>query len=133
MKIDHRTKLSEIQEAFSKVFPHLRLAFYKTPHSAGEATSDREKLDPSNAIGDVSTNLGSQHLSFDGMQSIHAFESMLATDLGLYAQVFRRSGNLWLQTTATDGWALDEANRKGGHSEELYEGQKLTPPEIPPE
>ena len=33
----------------------------------------------------------------------------------LNVQVFRRSGNIWLQTTATDHLSLSAQNEKGGH------------------
>ncbi len=53
--------------------------------------------------------------------SVSELEQLFLTKYGLNAQVFRRSGNLWLQTSATDHWTLAEQNRKGGHSEELFE------------
>jgi hypothetical protein len=31
----------------------------------------------------------------------------------LHTQVFRRSGNIWLETTITDGWTLKEQNNQG--------------------
>jgi hypothetical protein len=38
-------------------------------------------------------------------------------------QVFRRSGMLWLQTSATDDWTLATQELKGGHSEKIYQGK----------
>jgi hypothetical protein len=32
---------------------------------------------------------------------------------GLSAQVFRKSGKVWLETTVTDSWTLEEQNRQG--------------------
>ncbi|MDE3144966.1 MAG: hypothetical protein KGL19_12475, partial [Bacteroidota bacterium] len=32
---------------------------------------------------------------------------------GLSTQVFRKSGNIWLVTTVTDKWTLEEQNRQG--------------------
>lgn len=124
MKISPHTKLSEIQEAFNKKFPHLRIEFYTKPHDPGEGTLDRDRMDPEGTVGDVVKTVSVDQLQFDGKMAISALETQLHEELGLHAQVFRRSGNLWLQTTVTDNWTLDDANRKGGHSEELFEEQQ---------
>jgi hypothetical protein len=41
------------------------------------------------------------------------FENALMDQFGLSAQVFRRSGNLWLETTITDYWTLKQQNEHG--------------------
>jgi hypothetical protein len=51
--------------------------------------------------------------------TVAELERLFVENFGLNAQVFRRSGTLWLQTSATDNWTLAEQNRKGGHSEQL--------------
>ncbi|HLF63192.1 MAG TPA: hypothetical protein VI603_05555 [Saprospiraceae bacterium] len=131
MKIDHQTRLADIQDAFSKQFSHLRLEFYKKPHEAGEGSADREKLNRTRALSEVTKSPRMHELHFDSKMQISGLESMLEKEFGLYAQVFRRSGNLWLQTTATDGWTLDQANSKGRHSEELSKEEQETEPEPP--
>ncbi len=119
MKIDHNTKLADIQNAFSKKFPHLRLEFYSKRHEPGKGTADRQKLNPEQSLGDLSSTGKEYVLTLDGGTKISEFETLLDKELGLHAQVFRRSGNLWLQTTTTDEWTLDKAEQKGSHSEEL--------------
>jgi len=32
---------------------------------------------------------------------------------GLGVQVFRKSGTIWLETTVTDGWTLEDQNKQG--------------------
>ena len=41
------------------------------------------------------------------------FENALMDQFGLSAQVFRRSGNIWLETTITDYWTLKQQNEHG--------------------
>ena len=48
----------------------------------------------------------------DGM-TVTDFENALMDQFGLSAQVFRRSGNLWLETTITDYWTLKQQNEHG--------------------
>lgn len=120
MTINQSTKLSDIQLAFSKQFQYLRLEFYKTKHGAGEGSTEKGKLDASQLVNELSDKAVGQTVTFDGELRISEFEKTFASQYGISVQVFRRSGNLWLQTTTTDSWTLDEANRKGGHSELLY-------------
>ena len=54
------------------------------------------------------------------------FEKMFHDKFGLNVQVFRKSGNLWMQTTSTDHWTLAEQNRKGGSSELHYKEKYRT-------
>lgn len=131
MKIDQRTKLSDIQNAFNKQYTHLRLEFYKKPHEAGEGSADREKLNHDKTLGEVTKSLQVRDLHFNDHMQIKDFEALLDIDLGLHAQVFRRSGSVWLQTTATDAWTLDQANRKGRHSEVLSKDLTEEQPEPP--
>ncbi len=56
----------------------------------------------------------------DSKLPVGEFEQKFLAKYGLNVQVFRKSGNLWMQTTATDSWTLAEQNRKGGASEEAY-------------
>ena len=44
---------------------------------------------------------------------VEELERILKKDFGLRAQVFRKSGNLWLETTMTDGWTLAQQNYHG--------------------
>jgi hypothetical protein len=45
----------------------------------------------------------------------NAFEEMY----GLSVQVFRKSGNTWLQTTTSDSWTLNEQNQKALEKHEV--------------
>ena len=123
MIIDQNTLLSDIQAAFSNEFQHLRIEFYRTHHDTGEGSAEREKLASDVRVGDISNAGTSGGLNLNDRQTISEFEKMLLKMFGLNVQVFRRSGNLWLQTTTTDNWTLEEANRKGGRSRELFEEQ----------
>jgi hypothetical protein len=44
---------------------------------------------------------------------VHELETLFQNRLGLYIQVFRKSGKVWLETTATDDWSLFKQNMEG--------------------
>jgi hypothetical protein len=50
--------------------------------------------------------------------TVGELENILRTEFGLSAQVSRKSGILWLETTMTDKWTLKQQN---DHGKELSE------------
>ncbi len=124
MLIVNSKKIMDLQMDFHKKFSYLRLEFYTGSHKVGETSPAKTKLSGERLIDEVRTIHTEGDLYIREDMSVSELEQMFLGKYGLNAQVFRRSGNLWLQTSATDHWTLAEQNRKGGHSEELFE-QKL--------
>ena len=108
---DVRT-LKDIQEEFSDKFPFLRIEFFTW---IGK-TEEKQKLNPELTIGEVRTIHKEGDLSIHGNLKVRTLEANFRDIYGLSVQVFRLSGNIWLQTTSTDDWTLHEQNRKGGAS-----------------
>lgn len=48
---------------------------------------------------------------------VSELESVFTETFGLSVQVFRKLGNVWLQTTTTDNWTLAEQNQKASEKE----------------
>jgi len=119
MKINAHKKLKEIQEEFQEKFPYLKIEFYAGHHTAGEGSPVKEALDPQLTIEEVRTVRKEGNLFIRGDMEVETVEQKFYEEYGLNVQVFRRSGKLWMQTSATDQWTLDKQNRKGGHSEAL--------------
>ena len=44
---------------------------------------------------------------------VSELEVLLQYEFGLPAQVLRKSGNLWMETTMTDHWSLRQQNDRG--------------------
>ncbi len=102
--------IEELQRSFSSRYPFLKLEFYKSGH-ASQDTVVKKHLQHS-------LNLQVAGLKKDSVVNIHDdlkvsdLESVLR-DLGLNAQVSRRSGAMWLETTMTDNWSLRKQNEHG--------------------
>ncbi len=119
MLIDNGKKIKDLQLEFHRAFPHLKLEFYEGSHRPGEASPARQQLDNEQLIDEVRSVHSKGDLRIREEMSVSELERLFLEKFGLNAQVFRRSGTLWLQTSATDHWTLAEQNRKGGHSEQL--------------
>ncbi len=116
MRIQDNMLLRDIQIGFRELFPNLKIEFYTGEHEEGGASPKREQLNATQSLAVVRTVHTEGDLELDPEMSVAALEGVFLERYGLNAQVFRRSGNLWMQTTATDSWSLAEQNRKGGSS-----------------
>jgi|APTNR8051073442_1049403.scaffolds.fasta_scaffold01422_11 hypothetical protein len=117
MRIHDKLHIRDIQVGFNQLFPHLKLSFYKTEHHAGEGTPRQAELNAELTLEQARTVHSEGELVIDPYMTVAELEEEFARHFGLNAQVFRKSGNLWMQTTATDNWTLGEQNRKGESSE----------------
>ena len=116
MKITSQTLLLEIQEKFSKIYPGLKLEFYSQPHLSYESSDQAEQIDTNITIEEVSKSTDLTVINFPPHTTVKELEERFENMFGLHVQVFRRSKDLWLQTSTTDDWTLDKQNRKGEES-----------------
>lgn len=117
MRIEDHLPLHDIQVGFSQLFPYLKLSFYSASHHVGEGTPKKSELNANQTIAAVRRIHSEGELFISPDMTVAELEAQFSTQYGLNAQVFRKSGNLWIQTTATDAWTLADQNRKGGSSE----------------
>mgnify|MGYP003563826774 CR=1 FL=1 len=120
MVIASEKKLIELKREFHSLFPYLRIEFYSGHHEAGEGSPKEKQLDSDLTVEQVSGKALNEDYNILPSITVSELEAYFDENLGISAQVFRRSGNLWMQTTATDHWTLEEQNRKGGASLHHY-------------
>ena len=111
--IDKGQTISSVQRQFNKIFPYLKLEFFQQPPVAGIGNSKNKmivfdmyllKLQKVNYEGTI---------DFNGSTTVSELENEFARQFGLFVQVFRKSGKVWLETTATDNWTLEQQNEEG--------------------
>lgn len=112
MIISDQKTIKEIQTEFNNKFPFLKIEFYKMTHKTNEGSPDISRWDFNKTIGEIRTIQTSGDLSINGNQKVSTLEKNFEELYGLNVQVFHKSGNLWLQTTATDEWTLSHQNEK---------------------
>lgn len=105
LEITKETSVSDVQEKFSEHYPALRLEFYKKKSADG--------INKEDALDETSHFKKEAKISIDKERSVADFEKEFWDTTGVAAQVFRQSGNIWLQTTRTDDWTLERQNSQG--------------------
>lgn len=113
LKLFRNTTIRDLKKQFSKAFPYLKLEFFRQQHSRGKGTGLNQKISDDAALSDVISLKKEGSFSFRKETVAGEFEQQLQNEFGLPVQVFRRSGDVWLETTRTDGLTLGMLNGMG--------------------
>lgn len=113
--------LADLKAAFSEHFSNLRLEFYAKGHSVGEGSSPKTALGNDLTIGQVATKAHEGDLYIFPEHTCAQVEKLFEEHYGLHAQILRKSGRTWLQTTKTDHWTLAEQQAHHENIQQAYE------------
>jgi hypothetical protein len=102
--------LKTIQQEFAKRFPYLKIVFYSNEHLEGTGSHQDNILHNEQTIEQVQKKESTGNLQIHGLLKVSELESAFSEFFGLPVQVFRQSGEIWLQTTTTDSLTLAEQN-----------------------
>lgn len=111
--INDTRKISEIQEEFNAVFPFLKLEFFSRPHKAGAGSAKKFLKAGTKTLGECRTVHNTGKITVSPNMTVADLEQKFTQVYGLGVQVFRNSGKVWLETTVTDSWTLEEQNLQG--------------------
>ncbi len=108
MNISANTKLFEIQEWFQANYSNLKLAFYYKSIKDGDLNYSLDKISLDTKLSELNRNIKEFDFDLKPNKLVSEFEKDFKLKFGFEVQVLRKSGNLWLQTIASDDWTLDE-------------------------
>ena len=109
---DHR-KIHAIQEEFTNAFPYLKIEFFAKPHTSGGQSAKNLMKQSSKTLGECRTVHNKGEITISPEMTVDELEQRFMDVYGLSTQIFRKSGNVWLETTVTDGWTLAKQNSQG--------------------
>lgn len=114
LEIHGERQISEIQKDFSTVYPFLKIEFFKNGNMRRDRYPVNRLIPHTRLLKDAwFWKKDKGLLEVTDTMSVTEFENAMMDEFGLSAQVFRRSGNLWLETTMTDNWTLRQQNEHG--------------------
>lgn len=111
--INDERKISAIQEEFNHAFPYLKIEFFAKPNATAGAASKKQVKNISKIIGECRTIHNDGGITIIPSMTVIELEQRFSDVYGLTIQIFRQSGKVWLETTVTDGWTLEEQNNQG--------------------
>lgn len=106
--------IKEIQEEFTAEYPFLKLEFFRNgPVQLNRYPADRQ-ISKQRRLKDAWINTKEEGiLQIADNMTVFELEKLLMDRYGLATQVFRKSGNIWLETLRTDNWTLRQQNDHG--------------------
>jgi hypothetical protein len=105
--------ISEIQQEFNAMFPFLKLEFFRNRPGRSLEYSQNNIIGNNHKVSDGQGVLTDGSLTIEPLMTVKQLEKDFRSEFSLAVQVFRRSGNVWLETTMTDGWTLQHQNEHG--------------------
>ncbi len=103
--------IADLQDDFNRVYPYLRIDFYKAVKSQKQYHA-AARLDRQLPLKTCGIGREGDVVLYDTM-TVGELEKSFRDRFGANVQVSRKSGKLWLETTMTDNWTLQQQNDHG--------------------
>jgi hypothetical protein len=117
--INDQRKIFAVQKEFSDMFPFLKLEFYSKSNKGGGPHSQELIKHISKTILASRTIHSSGNITIYSQMTVGELEQGFRDVYGLSIQVFRKSGNEWLDTKETEDWTLEKQNEEGNKLNKL--------------
>jgi hypothetical protein len=105
--------IGEIQKEFNEAFPFLKIEFFRTKSFSRSDFMAHQIIPSQRKIGEGQQAITDGDIEITEEMKVKELEKIFKDQFSLAAQVFRKSGNLWLETTMTDNWTLQQQNDHG--------------------
>jgi len=112
LQISPTRLISEIQQEFNSAFPYLKLECFK-PESRFSKNSTLMLASTNQRVAFVQESITDGEIDLTPGMKVRDLEKKFKDEFSMNVQVYRRSGNIWLQTTMTDNWTLASQNEHG--------------------
>ena len=99
--------IGAVQKIFSDRYPYLRIDFFRNLELNGIRIT--KKLENAYSL----FQLPQSEISLLGDRTVKSLKDDIRKATGLMAKIFRRSGNVWIETSLTDDWTLERQNEEG--------------------
>ena len=111
--IEIESKVGDIKKIFANCYPFLKIELYKKPFNYDHIGIKKEQLEPTaNLNRFIHTSSGKPVIDISTDITVAELENQFE-NIGLIAEVFRKSGNVWIESSLTDNWTLKQQNAEG--------------------
>ena len=114
--------IADVQKEFNSAYPFLKLEFFRNGMKRQSRYHANLKIGSNTRLRDSwILRKDSGHLDLSDSMTVLELEESFIDQFGLSVQVFRKSGNVWLETTMTDSWTLKQ---QSDHAREISRGNE---------
>jgi hypothetical protein len=126
LSLTGKTKIKDLKKQFSKHFPFLKLEFFSYGHHKGGSSVLAKVISDGTLLAEIAPAIQEQTFAFTPSTTVAEFEQRLQNEYSLPVQVYRKAGNLWLETVQTDNLSLAKQNTMGAESSRAPQFNKYT-------
>ncbi|MEP6464900.1 MAG: hypothetical protein ABJB05_01285 [Parafilimonas sp.] len=124
--IEKETLAEDVKRIFTTCYPFLKIELYKKQFADNNATVKKEPVTSLNkliytkdkTVIDISYNV-----------TVAELENQFAV-IGLVAEVFRKSGNVWVETSLTDNWTLQQQDEEAKEISKHFTEKNIALPNV---
>ena len=102
--------VKNLQDRFFARFPYLRINFFKNKTGEKKITDQSAVFCPETQMKDINRNLQEGGFEIGDDMTVSQLEKKFYDEFGLFAQVARKSGNVWMEPNMTLGWSVKLQN-----------------------
>ncbi|MEI9935044.1 MAG: hypothetical protein WDM71_09405 [Ferruginibacter sp.] len=110
--INKESLVKNVQDQFNIRYPFLKLEFFKN-YSNGKAIPKIERAGANELVKQLPGFVNEGIINIDYKRTVTELENDFKKQIGIMVEVFRRSGNVWIETSLTDDWTLEQQNKEG--------------------
>ncbi|WP_207492406.1 hypothetical protein [Aridibaculum aurantiacum] len=124
LNINNDTVVKNLQAQFNNLYPYLKIEFLAAPKRQN-GYSRAEKVPASATFRALYTLDKEVAIDVNRNRTVAEVEHDFKENTGLSIQLYRKSGNVWIETSLTDDWTLGRQN-DAGEVLSFYHLQKST-------
>jgi hypothetical protein len=113
LHMKEESKVMDIQKEFSQAYPFLKMDFFKSVKDRLRWTAGMVKLLPEESLNNYFRTDAIRLVNIQFDKTVMQVKNEIEDLLFLKVVVLRKSGNVWIETSLTTGWTLEQQNREG--------------------
>lgn len=113
LQVFKNTSLREVREKFSHYFPFLKLEFFVYRHHTEDFHFDNKAFN-GRYLQETSEFFKEGTIYFSPSTTVAELEQEFQIELGLAVKIFRKSDEMWVDTSQTSHLSLGKQNNMGG-------------------
>jgi hypothetical protein len=106
--LENESTVEELKKMFTNYYPYLRLDLYKKPANKKDISTHKEGW----RLNKFTNLSGKTVIDINSDVTVAELENQFAA-VGLLSEIFRKSGNVWVETSLTNNWSLQQQNAEG--------------------
>lgn len=104
-------QVKDLKKQFHAYYPQMKIEVFRTTHDVEGGNSKANLISNDVSLSELTGGLEGE-VEFVGSISVAEFEQRFADGFHLNIQVFRKSGDVYIETTKTDDWSLDQEHKE---------------------